>query len=177
MEDLRRKRQQVTLFLLRHGRSYTGRTTGVDGIGAGWPSRLRSSGWQLVLQEAVDTTRVERRRVWTGWGRAVAGACRRVEIAPVVQRRTKAVHGVDSSLQYPSLNVRGLASAGVGASARTVVPAAATAEIDIRTVPRRPPPRRLFDLLRRHVEAQGYHLVGDGSRPGRSGNGTASSPR
>jgi acetylornithine deacetylase/succinyl-diaminopimelate desuccinylase-like protein len=51
-----------------------------------------------------------------------------------------------------------LAAAGVGASARTVVPAAATAEIDIRTVPETPP-RRLFDLLRRHVEAQGYRLV------------------
>ncbi len=67
------------------------------------------------------------------------------------------------ALQYPSLNVRGLAAAGVGASARTVVPASATAEIDIRTVPETPP-RRLFDLLRRHVEAQGYHLV-EGPRP------------
>lgn len=62
------------------------------------------------------------------------------------------------ALQHPSLNVRGLASASVGAGARTVVPASATAEIDIRTVPETPP-RRLFDLLRRHVEAQGYHLV------------------
>ncbi len=62
------------------------------------------------------------------------------------------------SLQYPSLNVRGLASADVGAKARTVVPATATAEIDMRTVPETPP-ARLADLLRRHVEAQGYHLV------------------
>ena len=43
------------------------------------------------------------------------------------------------------------------------MPAAATAEIDIRTVPETPP-RRLFDLLRRHVEAQGYHLV-EGRQP------------
>ena len=58
MEDLRRKRQQVTSFLLRHGRSYAGRTT--------WGGRHRR--WlaeqtfdhpaqQLVLQEAVDTAK------------------------------------------------------------------------------------------------------------------------
>ncbi len=54
MEDLRRKRQQVTSFLLRQGRSYAGRTT--------WSGRHRR--WlaeqtfdhpehQLVLQEAT----------------------------------------------------------------------------------------------------------------------------
>ena len=62
------------------------------------------------------------------------------------------------ALQYPSLNVRGLSSADVGAKARTVVPASATAEIDMRTVPETPP-TRLRDLLIKHVEAQGYHLV------------------
>lgn len=62
------------------------------------------------------------------------------------------------SLQYPSLNVRGLVSADVGAKSRTVVPATATAEIDMRTVPETPP-ARLRDLLVRHVEAQGYYLV------------------
>ena len=62
------------------------------------------------------------------------------------------------SLQYPSLNVRGLSSADVGAKARTVVPSSATAEIDMRTVPETPP-ERLRDLLVKHVEAQGWHLV------------------
>ena len=62
------------------------------------------------------------------------------------------------SLQYPSLNVRGLSSADVGAKVRTVVPATATAEIDMRTVPETPP-ARLRDLLVKHVEAQGWHLV------------------
>ena len=62
------------------------------------------------------------------------------------------------SLQYPSLNVRGLLSGDVGPKARTVVPAFATAEIDIRTVPETPP-AHLRDLLVRHVEAQGWHVV------------------
>ncbi len=62
------------------------------------------------------------------------------------------------SLQYPSLNVRGLSSGDVGPKARTVVPASATAEIDMRTVPETPP-ARLRNLVVKHVEAQGWHLV------------------
>ena len=36
------------------------------------------------------------------------------------------------ALQYPSLNIRGLASGWVGSEARTIVPESATAEIDLR---------------------------------------------
>jgi acetylornithine deacetylase/succinyl-diaminopimelate desuccinylase-like protein len=62
------------------------------------------------------------------------------------------------SLQYPSLNVRGLAAAGVGARAANVVPSEAVAEIDLRTTPDTDG-RRLFELVKRHIEGQGYHLV------------------
>jgi acetylornithine deacetylase/succinyl-diaminopimelate desuccinylase-like protein len=62
------------------------------------------------------------------------------------------------SLQYPSLNVRGLAASDVGAKVRTVVPESAVAEIDIRTVPETPP-ERLQTLLERYVQVRGYHLV------------------
>lgn len=62
------------------------------------------------------------------------------------------------SLQYPSLNVRGLLAADVGAQARTVVPESAVAEIDIRTVPETPP-ERLKALLTTFVESKGWHLV------------------
>ena len=62
------------------------------------------------------------------------------------------------SLQYPSLNVRGLAAAGVGARAANVVPSEAVAEIDLRTTPDTDG-RRLFELVKKHIEAQGYHLV------------------
>jgi acetylornithine deacetylase/succinyl-diaminopimelate desuccinylase-like protein len=62
------------------------------------------------------------------------------------------------SLQYPSLNVRGLAAAGVGASAANVVPAQAVAELDLRTTPDTDG-RRLFELVRQHIERQGYTLV------------------
>jgi transposase len=38
VEDLRRKRQLVTAFLLRHGRSFPGKSTWAVGTRAGWPS-------------------------------------------------------------------------------------------------------------------------------------------
>lgn len=62
------------------------------------------------------------------------------------------------SLQYPSLNVRGMASAAVGAKAANIVPSEAMAEIDIRTTPETDG-RRLFELIQRHIEQQGYHVL------------------
>ncbi|HEX9729754.1 MAG TPA: M20/M25/M40 family metallo-hydrolase [Gemmatimonadales bacterium] len=60
--------------------------------------------------------------------------------------------------QYPSLNIRGMASGWVGAQRRTIVPASATAEIDVRLV-RESDPHRLLRLIREHVAGLGYHLV------------------
>lgn len=62
------------------------------------------------------------------------------------------------SIQYPSLNVRGLQSAWVGAEVRTVIPASAIAEIDVRLV-KAVDPERLISLIRKHIEDQGYHLL------------------
>lgn len=65
---------------------------------------------------------------------------------------------LQESLQYPSLNIRGLASAWVGREARTIVPATATAEIDIRLV-RESDPDYLVGLVRQHVEDLGYYVI------------------
>ncbi|MDX1477630.1 MAG: M20/M25/M40 family metallo-hydrolase [Saprospiraceae bacterium] len=62
------------------------------------------------------------------------------------------------ALQYPSLNVRGMASGWVGDEKRTIVPATATAEIDIRLV-RESDPERLLRLVRAHIEDQGYLVL------------------
>jgi acetylornithine deacetylase/succinyl-diaminopimelate desuccinylase-like protein len=62
------------------------------------------------------------------------------------------------ALQYPSLNVRGLASAAVGARAANIVPSEAVAELDMRTTPEADG-RRLFELVKQHIQKQGYHLV------------------
>jgi acetylornithine deacetylase/succinyl-diaminopimelate desuccinylase-like protein len=65
---------------------------------------------------------------------------------------------LQGALQYPTLNVRGLASAHVGAGARTIIPDRATAAIDIRLV-KETSANDLVEKLRAHVRAQGYHLV------------------
>lgn len=62
------------------------------------------------------------------------------------------------SLQYPSLNVRGFSSGWVGAEARTIVPATAIAEIDIRLVVESDPDR-LISLVRDHIVGQGYYVI------------------
>ena len=62
------------------------------------------------------------------------------------------------ALQYPSLNIRGMASGWVGKESRTIVPATATTEIDIRLV-KESDPERLLSLLRQHIEDEGYHII------------------
>lgn len=65
------------------------------------------------------------------------------------------------ALQYPSLNIRGMASASVGEKASNIIPNQAVAELDLRTTPETPP-TYLFGLIAEHVKKQGYHLVKDG---------------
>lgn len=62
------------------------------------------------------------------------------------------------ALQYPSLNVRGLSSGWVGAEARTIVPATATAELDLRLVPETDGDR-LKGLVKKHLESLGYRIT------------------
>jgi len=64
------------------------------------------------------------------------------------------------SLQFPSLNVRGMSSGWVGSEVRTIVPSSAVAEIDIRLV-KEVDPDRLIGLVRKHIEDQGYLIVSD----------------
>ncbi|NNC77134.1 MAG: M20/M25/M40 family metallo-hydrolase [Woeseiaceae bacterium] len=65
---------------------------------------------------------------------------------------------LQESLQFPSLNVRGMAAGWVGDEARTIIPPTATAEIDIRLVTESDP-ERLLGLVRSHVENQGFHVL------------------
>ncbi|MGE0588031.1 MAG: M20/M25/M40 family metallo-hydrolase [Cyclobacteriaceae bacterium] len=62
------------------------------------------------------------------------------------------------SLQYPTLNIRGLNSLYVGAKARTLIPSEAVAELDIRLVPTSDPDK-LIGLVKSHIEKQGYHIL------------------
>ena len=62
------------------------------------------------------------------------------------------------SLQYPSLNIRGMSSGWVGKEARTIVPESATAELDLRLVVETDG-RRLQGLVKDHLKSQGYEIV------------------
>ncbi|TDI45040.1 MAG: M20/M25/M40 family metallo-hydrolase [Acidobacteria bacterium] len=63
-------------------------------------------------------------------------------------------------INLPSLNVRGLNSGWVGAEARTIVPATATAAIDLRLV-RDIVPEDQVDLIRAHARRLGFFVVMD----------------
>lgn len=62
------------------------------------------------------------------------------------------------SIQYPSLNIRGMQSAWIGDQARTIVPPEATAEIDIRLV-KESDSDRLVSLIENHISQQGYYIT------------------
>jgi acetylornithine deacetylase/succinyl-diaminopimelate desuccinylase-like protein len=65
---------------------------------------------------------------------------------------------LQEAVQFPTLNVRGLVSAHVGAGARTIIPDRATAALDIRLV-KETRAQDLLDKVRAHVQAQGYYLA------------------
>ncbi len=62
------------------------------------------------------------------------------------------------SLQYPSLNVRGMLSGWVGSEKRTIIPSSAVAEIDVRLV-LESDPDRLINLIREHIVKEGYLVL------------------
>jgi acetylornithine deacetylase/succinyl-diaminopimelate desuccinylase-like protein len=61
-------------------------------------------------------------------------------------------------IHLPSLNVRGLQSATVGDNARNVVPATATAAVDIRLV-KGTDKNHMRELVEAHIGRRGYHLI------------------
>jgi acetylornithine deacetylase/succinyl-diaminopimelate desuccinylase-like protein len=61
-------------------------------------------------------------------------------------------------ITLPSLNIRGMASSRVGTQASNVIPASATATIDMRLV-KGMDPRQTADRLIEHIRKQGYFVV------------------
>ena len=62
------------------------------------------------------------------------------------------------AIQYPSLNVRGMQSGWINEKVRTIIPAWAKAEIDVRIV-KESDPKRLSKLIKTHIENQGYVVI------------------
>lgn len=62
------------------------------------------------------------------------------------------------ALQQSGLNIRGIRSASVGPTARTIIPDRAVAELEIRLV-KETSGAQMFRRLQEHVRRLGYHLV------------------
>lgn len=75
-----------------------------------------------------------------------------------VAKPDRVAPSLQQALQYPSLNVRGVAAAWVGDKARTIIPPTATAEIDIRLV-KESNAQRLISLVRQHIESRGFYVI------------------
>ena len=82
----------------------------------------------------------------------------RILAAVGVAAPDRVADSLQGSVQYPSLNIRGLNSGWVGNEVRTIVPAIATAEIDVRLV-KESDPEYLLGLIRQHIEDQGYLIL------------------
>ncbi len=62
------------------------------------------------------------------------------------------------SIQYPSLNIRGMQSGWIDEKVRTIIPGWARAEIDVRLV-LESDPDRLIQLISDHIESEGYYVM------------------
>ena len=94
---------------------------------------------KLAVAESPDVDAGLMREFWLG---ATEGAPRKLA----------------ESINAPSLNVRGMASSRIGAEASNVIPASATATIDMRLV-KGMDPHQIVDRLVAHVRKQGFFVV------------------
>ena len=81
-----------------------------------------------------------------------------------IKNRTKIISidkvgsNYQESLQYPSLNIRGLQSGWVGDEVRTIIPSTAIAEIDVRLV-LESNPQKLMKSIQNHIISLGYTIL------------------
>ncbi len=75
-----------------------------------------------------------------------------------ISKPEKVGRNYQEALQYPSLNIRGMAAASIGDKVANIIPAFAVAELDLRTVPGADP-AYLTAALERHIRGKGYYLT------------------
>ena len=75
-----------------------------------------------------------------------------------ISRSDQVASNYQRSLQYPSLNIRGLLAGGVGKEAANIIPKEAIADIDIRTTTEANA-EYLTGLIKKHIQQQGYYIT------------------
>ncbi|MBN09258.1 MAG: acetylornithine deacetylase [Flavobacteriaceae bacterium] len=81
-----------------------------------------------------------------------------IKLRTKIKSLDKVGNNYQESIQYPSLNIRGLQSGWVGNQARTIIPSTAIAEIDVRLV-LESNPERLIKLIKNHIKSLGYTII------------------
>lgn len=76
----------------------------------------------------------------------------------LIAEEEKVGNNYQESLQYPSLNIRGMKAAVVGKGSGTIIPEEAVASFDIRLVPETDG-KRMVELVRKHIEKQGFTVL------------------
>ncbi len=82
------------------------------------------------------------------------------ELKDILQFSTtdKVANSYQESIQYPSLNIRGMQSGWINEKVRTIIPAWARAEIDIRLV-KESSPEYLIKLIKSHIINLGFFIL------------------
>jgi acetylornithine deacetylase/succinyl-diaminopimelate desuccinylase-like protein len=75
-----------------------------------------------------------------------------------IYKAEKVGNTYQEALQYPSLNIRGMQAGWVEEQVRTIIPATATAEIDMRLVPETPGERQV-ELMRSYFKSKGFFIT------------------
>jgi acetylornithine deacetylase/succinyl-diaminopimelate desuccinylase-like protein len=78
--------------------------------------------------------------------------------ALMIVEEEKVGNNYQESLQYPSLNIKGMKAAVVGKGSGTIVPEEAVATFDIRLVPETDG-KRMVELVKKHIEKQGFTVL------------------
>lgn len=76
----------------------------------------------------------------------------------LIAQEEKVGSNYQESLQYPSLNVRGMQAAVVGPGSGTIIPEEAVASFDIRLVPETDG-KRMVQLVQKHIEKLNYTVL------------------
>lgn len=121
-------------------------------------SSMKSKDGQVLIEGYYDGVQIDQETRKTL--ASVPDNARELKMSMGFSRPDRVAGTLQESLQYPSLNIRGLSSAWVGDKVRTIIPSQAIAELDIRLV-QESNPQRLLNLLKKHIERQGYTVIGD----------------
>jgi acetylornithine deacetylase/succinyl-diaminopimelate desuccinylase-like protein len=77
-----------------------------------------------------------------------------------IARPDQVGHTYEESLQYPSLNIRGISAGSVEDEVRTIIPSQAIVELDLRLVPETDG-ERMVSLIKNYIADQGFYFVKD----------------